>query len=55
MSDLKAAGVFDRVRNCRNKHNCDMNCENCPCDYTTEELNQACMVAIEALVERGKE
>ena len=55
MQDLEAAAILDKVRNCFNKERCDMKCEECPSNYTLEELNHACMVAIEALVERGKE
>lgn len=55
MSDLEAITVINHIRGCRYDERCSMECENCPCNYTDEELHEALGRATNALKERGKE
>lgn len=41
MSNQEAIGVMCRIRACRYSEHCEMNCEECPCNYTDEELHEA--------------
>lgn len=41
MSNVEAIEVICRIRACRNSKNCQMNCDECLCNYTDEELHEA--------------
>lgn len=55
MSDLEAAKIINKIRACRYDEKCSFECENCPCNYTDEELHEALGRGAEALRERCKE
>lgn len=54
ITDREAIIILSRIRECRFKNDCDMNCSKCPHNYTNEDLTLAVSRAISALIERDK-
>lgn len=55
MSDIEATTIINKIRGCHYDQNCSMNCENCPCNFSENELHEALGRATQALKERNKE
>lgn len=49
MSNEEAVSIINKIRGCRYDDVCKMNCQNCPCNYTDEELHEALAMATKAL------
>ena len=49
MSNTEAIHVICKIRACRYSEHCEMNCENCPSNYSDEELHEALGLAAKAL------
>jgi len=55
MSDIEAINIINKIRGCRYDEGCKLQCENCPCNYTNEQLHEALSRATKALTERNQE
>lgn len=52
MQDLEAVRIINKIRGCRYTANCSMNCQNCPSNYSDEELHEALKIANDCINER---
>ena len=52
MQDLEAVRIINKIRGCRYTVNCSMNCQNCPSNYSDEELHEALKIANDCINER---
>lgn len=49
MSNEEAINVILNIRECNCNRNCDMECQNCSCNYSNEELQDALALATKVM------
>lgn len=49
MSNLEAISVLCRMMACRLDNRCQLNCENCPSNYSEEEMMDALFISKKAI------
>ena len=51
----KARAAISHILGCRWTPECNLNCENCPSNYSDEEFNDSLMLALSLIREKERE